>query len=292
MSKTFDALQDVMKKQEVLRQLERAVSSHEWHPLTKTEPHTGTEKEVRPMGSEYREYPPVDRTQLQDGYQKCLANAGRLMNDAVMLREAGRLRTAYLVLFLAVEELVKAMQVYEAGRSGVQNWKEWWSRYFSHPRKQEMEGAGERFAQVREGLAYVDFDEKDARFLAPRDDDDTELLKLFEQEAAFAEGMVKALPSYAFERWEFQEMLQQSPEIAAPVLYTRIVEIVSQDPTLKQNDLLMAVAQDLGMSPDDFATGFERWKKLSRTARKYMDLLQSVQDRLRKERQEREADHS
>jgi AbiV len=267
-------------------------------PFTKTELDSAMKKEVRPMGREYGECPPVDRTRLRDGYQMCLANARRLINDATMLREAGRFRTAYLILFVAVEELGKAMQLYEAGRSGVHNWKEWWSRYFSHPREQESasleivgtEVVGERFAQVREELMYVNFDEKDERFISPREDDDPELVKLFEQETARAEDIMKALPSYAFERLELEEMVQRSPEIVAPALYARIEEIVSREPGVSEKDLLTAIAHDLGMSMDDFAAGFERWKKVSPKARTYMDLLQRVQGRLRKERQQKEAE--
>ena len=252
------------------------------------------------MGREYGEYPAVDRTRVRDGYQMCLANARRLMNDATILREAGRLRTAYIILFLAVEELGNAMQLYEAGRSGVHNWEEWWGRYFRHPREQEsasleivgMELIGERFAQVREELMYVNFDEKDERFISPREDGDIELVNLFEQGAAHVEGIIKALPSYAFERLELEEMAQRSPEIVAPALYTRIEEIVSQEPGVSEKDLLTAIAHDLGMSLDDFATGYERWKKVSPKARTYMDLLQRVQSRLKKERQQKEAERT
>jgi len=203
-----------------------------------------------------------------------------------MLREAGHVRTAYLILSLAVEELGTAMQLYEAGRSGIQDWEAWWRRYFSHPKEQnaplrDMPGRqDERVAQVRDELMYVNFDRKHERFIGPRADDDTELLQLFDQEAAHAEGMVRALPSYAFERGEFEGMVQQSPEIAPSVLYARIEELVSQEPAASEKDLLTAIAQDLGMSLDDFAGGFERWKKASRKARTYMDLLRRVQGRL------------
>ena len=290
MGKTFDALQEVMKKQEAMRHSERALASPVLPSGTKTELDTGREKEVYPMDGDYNEYPPLDRARLRDGYQLCLASARRLLNDAASLRDAGHVRTGYLILSLAVEELGKAMQLYEAGRAGVRNWEAWWRRYFRHPREQDapsldMPGMqDERFARVRAELMYVDFDRKHERFIGPRADEDTELLQLFDQETAHAEAMVKTLPSYAFERWEFEEMVQQSPEIAAPVLYARIEELVSQEPAASEKDLLTAVAQDLGMSPDDFTGGFERWKKASRKARTYTDLLQRVQARLKEER--------
>jgi len=255
-------------------------------------PITDTEKEARPMGSAYSERPPLDRTALRGGYTMCVGNATRLMSDARTLKDAGRYRSAYVILALALEELGAAMQLYEAGRSGVEDWEAWWRRYFTHPKKlvstvldlPGAEQADERFTLVREELVYVDFDRKHERFIGPRADDDTELLQLFDQEAVHAEGMVRALPSYAFERWEFEEMVQQSPEIAASVLYARIEELVSQEPAVSEKDLLTAIARDLRRSPDDFAVGFERWKKVVPKVRVYVDLLCREQERLRKER--------
>jgi hypothetical protein len=287
MGKTFNALQKLVKDMDGQR------SSPGGFLATKNWSDTTAEKEVRPMDSEYSEYPPLEMPGLRDGYKMCVGNASRLIDDARTLSDAGRFRTACLVLLLAIEELGSAVQVYEAGRSGVRDWGEWWSSYFNHPKVQEstspeipgMEEAGERFARIREELVYVDFDKNNKRFMSPREDQDGELLELFEKEAAYAESVLKALPSHAFERWEFEEMVRQSPEIAPSVLYARIEEILQQEPTVSETDLLTVIARDLGMSPDDFAAGFERWKKVAPKARAYMDLLRRVQDRLRKERE-------
>ena len=265
--------------QQVQKQL-RAKRSGEAQPLvTKTEPDAAKEKEIHSMGSKYKEYPPLDRTRLRQGYHLCLENARSLINDATKLREAGNLRPAYLILLLAVEELRKAMQLYEAGRSEVQNWEAWWGRYFSHPKEQGsmspetggVEQAGERLPRGSEELLCVDFDRKDEKFVPPREDQDSELLKLFEKEAAHAEGIIKALPSYAFERWEFQELAQQAPGVAA--LYVGINERLSQEPAISERKLLSTVALDLDMSPDDFAAGFERWREGTTKARAYVDRL-------------------
>jgi hypothetical protein len=293
MSRFFDFIQEARKKHEELRHSQSALASPVPPLGTKTELDTAREKEVCPMDGEYSKYPQLEMPQLRDGYKMCIGNASRLLNDAAMLKEAGRLRTACLIVFLAVEELGKAMQLYEAGRSGVRDWGEWWSRYFGHPKVQEStspeipgtEEAGERFARIREELVYVDFDKNNKRFVSPREDQDGELLELFEKEAADAESVLKALPSHAFERWEFEEMVRQSPEIAPSVLYARIEEILQQEPNVSETDLLTAIAGDLGMSPDDFVAGFERWKKVAPKARAYMDLLRRVQDRLKKERE-------
>ena len=284
MGRTFDALQRLMKEMEGQR------SSPGGFPATKTSSDAAAEKEARPMGSEYGEYPPLDMPGLRDGYKMCVGNARRLIDDARTLRDAGRFRTAYLVLVLAMEELGDAVQLYEAGRSGVQDWEEWWGCYFSHPKAHGsasieipgMEKVGERFTRIDDDLVYVDFDKNNKRFMSPREDGDRELLELFEKEAAYAENVLKALPSHAFERWEFEEMVRQSPDIAPSVLYARIEEILQQEPTVSERDLLTSIARDLGMPPDDFGAGFERWKKLSPKARAHMDLLRRVQDRLRK----------
>src|SRR5512136_763472 len=132
MGRTFDVLQQLQ------RQMTGERSGEGRLPVTKIEPDSATEEELHSTGSEYREYPPLDRTRLRQGYQLCLGNARALLMDATRLREAGSLRTAHLILRLAVEELRNAMQLYEAGCSEVQNWEEWWGRYFNHPTEQEL----------------------------------------------------------------------------------------------------------------------------------------------------------
>ena len=242
------------------------------------------------MGSEYSEYPQLDRTGLRDGYKMSVANARRLISDARTLRDAGRYRSAHLSLLSALEELGSAVQLYEAGRSGVQDWEAWWRRYFSHPKELEStslgiarrERADEPFSLVPEDLVYVNFDREEERFIAPPEEEDRDLLELFEKEAAYAEDILKALPLHAFERWEFEELAQQSPEIAPAVLYARIEELVSQEPTVSERDLLTAIAGDLGRSPDEFAAGFERWKEVGPKARVYVDILRRVQGRIKK----------
>ena len=159
-------------------------------------------------------------------------NAGRFMNDAALLKEAGRLRSACLILHLAVNELGNATRLYEAGRAGVQNWEEWWGRYFTHQTEEGrpidnlgVEEVGEKVDQIYREITYVGFDLKDGVFLTPHEDEDDELLEFFDEESAYAERILKELPPYAFERLDFKEMAQQSPEMAAPVLYARIEEI-------------------------------------------------------------------
>ena len=137
-----------------------------------------------------------------------------------------------------------------------------------------VEEAGERLARGSEELLCVDFDRKDETFVLPREDHDSELLKLFEKEAAHAEGIIKALPSYAFERWEFQELAQQAPGVAA--LYAGIKEILSQEPAISERKLLTTVALDMDMSPDDFAAGFEQWREVTTKARAYVDFLRDL----------------
>lgn len=242
------------------------------------------------MGTEYEGYPALDRTRLKDGYKMCIGNAGRLMNDASLLKEAGRFRSAYLILHLAVEELGCATQLYDAGRSGVQDWSAWWGRYLGHSKGKGASGGetaplpDEEPERTYQRLMYVDFDRNDEAFLSPLIDEDSELRRLFEEKAAAAEGILKALPSYAFERLEFKEMVDQSPEMTAPILYARIEEILSGEPGIDEKDLLAAIADDMGMSPVEVAAGFEHWKRVSPKARAYLDLLQRVQDRLKKER--------
>ena len=132
----------------------------------------------------------------------------------------------------------------------------------------------------------MNFDEKQKKFIAPPEDEDSELLEFVGKEAAYAEEVLKALPPHAFERWEFQELAQQFPEFAAPALYAGIEEILSQEPAASERELLTTVALDLdlGVSPDDFAAGFEQWKKATPKARIYVDLLRRVQDKLKKGR--------
>jgi hypothetical protein len=245
------------------------------------------------MGGQYEEYPGLDRTRLRDGYKMSIGNAVRLMNDAELLKEAGRIRSAYLILHLAVNELGNATRLYEAGRSGVQNWEEWWSRYFAHQTEgepldnPETAEASQELHRVRRELLYVGFDGKNGAFLTPREDGNGELLKLYDEEAAYTEGLLNALPSYAFELLEFKEMVQQSPEMAVAILYARIEEIISEEPTINERDLLTAAANDMGVSPDEAANGFEQWKRVAPKARAYLDLLRRVQEKM-KQKQEGE----
>jgi hypothetical protein len=198
--------------------------------------------------------------------------------------DAGRYHSAHLILLLALEELGSAIQLYEAGRSEVQHWEAWWGRYYTHPKTLEstslgipsMAEADERSASAPLDLAYVDFDENEGRFIAPSEDEDSRLRWLVEREKAYAEGVLGALPPYAFERWEFQDLAQQSPEIMPSVLYARIEEILSEKPAASERELLTAIALDLGRSPDDFAAGFERWKEVAPKARVYLDLVRSL----------------
>jgi AbiV family abortive infection protein len=275
MSKVFDAVQALHLEME-----RRRSSSTQL-------PERDTEKEVRPMGNACGEYPSLDRPGLREGYKMCVENARRLIADARVLTNASRYRSADLILRLALEELGNAIQLYEAGRSGVQDWEAWWTRYFSHPKSLEStslgiatwEQAGDQFGVTREDLVYVGFDKNDGRFVAPLQDNDSELPASFDKKAVYAEEVLRALPSHAFERWEFQEMVQQSPDIGPPVLYALIEELVGQEPTVSESDLLTAIAGDLGRSPDDFIAGFERWKKVAPKARVYVKLLRHVQDR-------------
>ena len=256
-------------------------------------PSTNTEQEAPPMGSADNEHPPLDRPGLRDGYTLCVGNATRFIADARVLRDAGRYRSAYLILSLALEELGAALQLYEAGSSGVGDWDAWWRRYRTHPRKlaspaldlPRMEEAGGRFTLVREELVYVEFDKNVGEFTPPRADDDNDLHELFEVEAAYADTLLNALPVHAFERWEFEEMVGQSPDIAPSVLYARIEDLLNEEPAVSERDFLFAIARDLGRRPDDFAAGFERWKKVAPKGRVYVDLLWREQDKLKKGRE-------
>lgn len=259
MGRTFDELRRLQK------QLEAKRSGEARPPVTKTEPDTAKEEEIHSMDNTYSDYPPLDRQGLRDGYKMSVGNARRLISDARTLIDVGRYRSAHLILLLAMEELGSAIQLYESGRSGVQDWGAWWRRYFSHPKELESRSLGiakrveanERLARVREDLVYVDFDKNDGRFKAPPEDEDRELLELFEKEAAYAEDVLKALPPHAFERWEFEDVVRQFPDIA----------------------------WDLGRPPDDFVAGFERWKEVAPKARVYVELLRGVHHKLKKERE-------
>jgi hypothetical protein len=215
------------------------------------------------------------------------------MNDAVLLKDAGRIRSAYLILHMAVGELGNASRLYEAGRSGVHDWEEWLSLNFIHlvegapMDNPEAAAADQKLDHARREFMYVRFDGNNKTFLAPCEDGDSSLLKLYDEEAAYAEALLKVLPSYAFELLEFKEMVQQSPEMAVAILYARIDEIISEEPTINQRDLLAAVAKDMGMSPNDASTGFEQWKRVAPKARAYLDLLHRVQGRM-KQKQEGE----
>ncbi|MBP1732282.1 MAG: Tetratricopeptide 2 repeat protein [Deltaproteobacteria bacterium] len=278
MSKTFDELQALQRELNA-RQSDSV-------PLGNLSP----EKEVPPMGSEHGGYPPLDRMLLRDGYKLCVGNAKRLIADAKLLMGAGRSHTAYLILSLAQEELGNAIQLYEAGCSGVGDWKAWWHRYFSHPKKLEstvldipsMATADQRFNLARNELVYVDFDREQRTFVAPPVDDDRQLLELTKTEAAHVEDVLAALPPHAFERWEFEDMVQDSPELLPGVLYARIEELLGEEPVLEERDLLTAIARDLGRPPDKFAAGYQRWKNAAPKTRVYLDVLRRVQDKLRK----------
>ena len=247
-------------------------------------PVTSTEKETRPIRSEYGAYPPLDKTRLRDGYKLCVENARRFITDAKALAEAGRYHSAHRILPLALEELGSALQLYEAGRSGVQDWEAWWRRYFSHPKDMESASLGiAKREEATEDLVHVNFDNKQEKFIAPLEDEDPGLVAFFEKEMAYAEGVLKALPPHAFERWEYEVMVRQSPEIAPLVLYARIEELLGQEPTVSEADLLAAIARDLGKSRDVFAAGFERWKEVSPKARVYVDLLRRLQDKTKEE---------
>jgi len=281
MSRVFDDLQALQRKL-AARQSGAA-------PLPITTP----EREVPPMGSADNEHPPLDRPGLRDGYTLCVGNATRLIADARVLRDAGRYRSAYLILSLALEELGAALQLYEAGSSGVGDWDAWWRRYRTHPRKlaspaldlPRMEEAGGRFTLVREELVYVEFDKNVGEFTPPRADDDNDLHQLFEVEAAYAETLLNALPTHAFERWAFEEIVEHSPEMAPSILYALVEKTVSEEPTVSARDLLTAIARDLGRRPDDFAAGYQRWKNAAPKAQVYLDVLRRVGEKLKKGRE-------
>lgn len=276
-----DVLLQAMKMRDAIKQRERAGFSPQPHAGVTTEETSSPEKEALPMSSTDSEHPRLDRTALRQGYTLCVGNATRLVADARILKDAGRYRSACLVLSHALEELGAALQLYEAGGSGVPNWEEWWRRYVSHPRNLESPAldlprtkkADERFSLAQDDLVYVGFDKNLGEFIPPREDDDSDLRELFEKGTAYAEAMLKALPAHAFERWEFEETVEQSPEMAPLILYARIEELVGHEPTISERDLLFAVARDLGRPPDEFADGYQKWKNAAPKARRYVDLL-------------------
>ena len=291
MSKTYDELQKAIKIQGAIRQMERVRLTPHSPPETRTEQTTTLRKEAPPIGSTDAEPPPLDRPALRDGYTLCVENATGLIADARTLKDTGRYRSAYLILSLALEELGGALQLYEAGGVGVSNWEEWWQRYSTHPRilvspaldLARMEKADERFALMRDELVYVEFDTHLGAFMPPRADDDTDLHAIFDTEAAYAETLLNALPTHAFERWEFQEAVEQSPDIALSALYALVEQTASEEPTVSERDLLYAIARDLGRPPDEFTAGYEQWKKVTPKARIYLDVLRRAQNRLKKE---------
>jgi len=230
------------------------------------------------MDTQYDEYPGLDRTRLQDGYKRCIENAGRLMNDATLLKEAGRFRSACLMVHMAVNELGNAMRLYEAGRSGVESWKEWWNSYFAQ--HADAEEGGEESGRIRQELTHVGFDRKGETFRAPREDGDGELLELFDKEVAYAESMLTVLPPYGFELLELREVVQQSPEMALPVLYAWIEGVTAGEPAINERDLLTAAAKDMGLDPDDAAGRFDKWKEVAPKLRACLDLLRRVQGKL------------
>ena len=96
---------------------------------------------------------------------------------------------------------------------------------FDHPKAaSSLSGAATEQPAPESGrayqrLMYVDFGRSEETFSSPLADEDGKLPRLFEEEAAAAEAILKALPTYAFERLEFKEMVEQSPEMTAPILY-------------------------------------------------------------------------
>jgi len=149
-------------------------------------------------------------------------------------------------------------------------------------RQAQKKGAARRFGGRQLAAIKTEAKEKEPR---PTGSAYSQLRQLVEKEAAYAEGVLKPLPHYAFERWEFQDLAQRSPEIAVPVVYAHIEEVVNRRPTMSERDLIFAIARDLGKSPDDFAAGFERWKNVASKARAYLELLRQAQDSLKKERE-------
>ena len=291
MSKPYDALQIAMKIRGAIKHMEHTGFIPASHAGVATGYVTSPEKERYPMSEPDTGHLPLDRSALRDGYTLCVENATRLIADARTLKDARRYRSAYLILSLALEELGGALQLYEAGGVGVSNWEEWWRRYESHPRElgspaldlARMEKADERFALMRDELVYVEFDTHLGAFMPPRADDDPDLHELFDIDAAYAETLLNALPTHAFERWEFQEAVEQSPDIALSALYALVEQTASEEPTVSERDLLYAIARDLGRPPDEFTAGYEQWKKATPKARIYLDVLRRAQNRLKKE---------
>ena len=86
--------------------------------------------------------------------------------------------------------------------------------------------------------------------------------------------------SFGYQEWE-------APMLETIELYAAKSgeELVSQESTVSERDLLTTVAGDLGRSPEDFAAGFKRWKEVGPKARVYVDLLRRVQDRIKEQRE-------
>ena len=93
--------------------------------------------------------------------------------------------------------------------------------------------------------------------------------------------MLTVLPPYGFDLIELREVVQQSPEMALPALYAWIEEVTAGGPAIDEKDLLAAAATDMGISPDDAADGFNKWKEFVPKLRAHLDLLQRVQGRLK-----------
>ena len=100
--------------------------------------------------------------------------------------------------------------------------------------------------------------------------------------------MLGALPPYGFELLELRETVQQSPELALPALYAWIEEITDRESDINESDLLIAAARDMGMSPEDAASGFGKWKEVAPKLRVHLDLLQRIQGRLKQKEEGKE----
>jgi len=184
-----------------------------------------------------------------------------------------------------------AIQLYEAGCSGVGDWKAWWHGTSATPRSWNQRcltfehGHGRpAFNLARNELVYVDFDREQRTFVAPPVDDDRQLLELTKTEAAHVEDVLAALPPHAFERWSSRTWYR-IPRTAARVLYARIEELLGEEPVLEERDLLTAIARDLGRPPDKFAADTRGGRTQPPKTRVYLDVLRRVQDKLRKAEQ-------
>ncbi len=240
--------------------------------------------------AEHSDLPQLDQKTLRDGYSLCLANARRLISDARALQSTDRYTSAHLLVILALEELGSAIRLYEAARVGVQDWEGWWRKYFRRSTMLESMSLGiakpnEEATPVREELAYVTLDKTQRTFRAPHEERDREL---FKTKAAYAERVLRAMPLHAFELLEIRHLLEQEPAMVPSVLYTRIEELISQNPNVSTQDLLNDIARDLAKVPEEFAAGYGQWKRLAPKARACVDLLERVQGRIKKQRETRE----